>query len=155
MAKSDMFLSIETKRAGKVKGGSGDAGFEGQIEVVAWSWGMKSPSALGTASAMGKRSFSELRITKGVDPATTALMGILATNDGIKKAVLSVRTAAGVPHPFFTITIERGRISSHEVGSDDGLNLTETVSMAFEKVTVDYNGPKAGGMSFSDEVLAP
>jgi type VI secretion system secreted protein Hcp len=77
----------------------------------------------------------------------------------IKKAVLTIRKAGGVQIAFMAITLERARITSYDVGCEDGPALEEEISIAFEKIEVTYyaqdeKGGKKGGSSFSDEVLA-
>ncbi len=159
MANGDMFLSVDGQKTGAVKGGSVDTKYAGQIDVLGFSWGMKAPSSVGSNSAKGRRTLLELRITKAVDSASTALMSVMSTNELIKKAVLTVRKAGGVQIDFFTITIERARITSLEVGAQGSPEMTEEVFMAFEKITVEYYGQDAkggrkGGSTFSDEVMS-
>jgi type VI secretion system secreted protein Hcp len=85
----------------------------------------------------------------------------MRNNDLIKEAVLTVRKAGGTPHEFFKISIENGRITSLEVDTagftSTGL-LTERLSLAFQKIRVEYT-PQAGtgsaasgGMLFSAEI---
>jgi type VI secretion system secreted protein Hcp len=159
MAKSDMFLSIDGQKTGTVNGGSTEKGFERQIHVSGWSWGMKSPTVMGGTAARGRRTLSELRIKKAVDTASTALMSILSSNETIKKAVLTIRKAGGVQIDFLTITLERARINAYDVGCDNGPEFNEEISIVFEKIEITYHaqdekGGKKGGSTFQDEVLA-
>jgi type VI secretion system secreted protein Hcp len=159
MAKSDMFLSVESQRAGAIKGESTEKGFENQILVSGWSWGMKVPAVLGGSSARGRRTLAELRIIKAVDTASTSLMSVMVTNDLIKKAVLTVRKAGGVQIGYFSMTLERARITAYDVGCEDGPELNEEISIAFEKIEISYHaqdekGIKRGAHIFNDEVLA-
>lgn len=159
MANGDMFLSVDGQRTGAIKGGSVDTKRAGEIDVLGFSWGMKAPSSVGGTSAIGRRTLLELRITKGVDSASTALMSVLSTNEMIKKAVLTVRKAGGEQIDYFSITIERARLTSLGVGAQGSPEINEEVSFAFEKITVDYFGQDAkggrkGGSTFSDEVTS-
>jgi type VI secretion system secreted protein Hcp len=159
MASGDMFLSVDGQKTGAIKGGSIDTKRTGEIDVLGFSWGMKAPSSVGGVSAKGRRTLLELRIRKGVDSASTALMSVMSTNELIKKAILTVRKAGGEQIDYFSITVERGRITSLEVGAQDSPVLTEEFSIAFEKITVDYFGQDAkggrkGGSSFLDEVVS-
>lgn len=159
MASGDMFLSVDGQKTGLIKGGSIDTKRVGEIDVLGFSWGMKAPSSVGGVSAKGRRTLLELRIRKGVDSASTALMSVMSTNELIKKAILTVRKAGGEQIDYFSITVERGRITSLEVGAQDSPVLTEEFSIAFEKITVDYFGQDAkggrkGGSSFVDEVMS-
>ena len=159
MANGDMFLSVDGRKTGVIKGGSIDTKRAGEIDVLGFSWGMKAPSAVGGISATGRRTLLELRIRKGVDSASTALMSVMSTNELIKKAVLTVRKAGGEQIDYFSITIERGRITSLEVSAQDSPKVTEELSIAFEKIAVEYfeqdaKGGRKGGSTFSDEVMS-
>jgi type VI secretion system secreted protein Hcp len=157
MAKGDMFLLIDGQKTGAIKGESADKVYTGQIDVLGWSWGMSSSTAIGGASSGVKTSLSELRIVKAVDAATTPLMSVMRSGEIIKKGVLTVRKAGGTQIDYFTITIERGRITAIEVASQDGPDLTEQMSIAFEKIEVQYfaqddKGARKGGSTFSAQV---
>ncbi len=162
MAQADMFLKLESKRAGAVKGESSAPGHVGEIEVRAWSWGMQSASGIGGASPTAMSSLSELRITKNVDSATTALMSVMRNNDEIKKALLTVRKVGGVEAvDFFTISIENGRITAIDVGTaaPDSPALVEQVSISFERIEVTHMvqavaGGKTGRSSFETRVTS-
>jgi type VI secretion system secreted protein Hcp len=157
MAKGDMLLQIEGQKTGAIKGESVDSTYPGQIDVVGWSWGMSSSHALGGAGAGAKTSLSELRISKLVDSASTPLMSVMRSGELIKKAVLTVRKAGGVQVAYFTLTIERGRITSYELGTPSGPEIGEQLSIAFEKIEVQYfaqddKGARKGGSTFNTEV---
>ncbi len=157
MAKGDMLLLVEGQRTGVIKGESFDKVRPGEIEVNGWSWGMTTGSAMGGAGSGLKTSLSELKITKVVDKASTALMSVMRTNEVIKRAVLTVRKGGGVQVDYFRLTIERGRITSLELGSPSGPELTEQLSIAFEKIEVEYfeqddKGGRKGGSAFETEV---
>ncbi len=159
MAKGDMFLLVDGQKTGPIKGESTDKTYPGQIDVLGWSWGMSSSNAMGGASASAKAALSELRITKSVDAATTALMSVMRSNEVIKKAVLTVRKAGGTQIDYFTLTIEKGRITALDVTSDPagGPDLLEQMSIAFEKIEVQYyaqddKGARKGGSTFTTQV---
>ena len=84
--KSDVFLRIQTRRAGLIKGESVDPKHLDEIQVSSWHWGLSSPTAIGTTHATGRRSYTGLTINKFIDASTTALMSVLATNDEVKEA---------------------------------------------------------------------
>lgn len=161
MAKSDMFLRVESARAGRVSGESRDPGHTDEIDLESWSWGMSTPTGVGGAST-GRTTIESLNVVKRADKASTALMSMLRTNDVVKKAVLSVRKASGgTPIDYFIVTIERGRVCGYRVDSgvsEEGAPvLFETVQFSFQAITVDYHaqtakGLKAGGSSFSADL---
>ena len=164
MAQGDMFLMIQAA-TGVIKGEAQDEAqdkkHKDEIDVTDWSWGMQAKTALSGAGASPKATLNELRIVKSVDSASTALMSAMRNNEQIKKAVLTVRKAGGMPHEFFKISIQKGRITSLEVDTTSFTStgrLTETLSLAFQKISVEYSpqGPRGfaggGSMLFDAEI---
>lgn len=156
---ADVFLSVQTKRAGKLKGESHAADHKDDIVVHGWNWGVFSPSALGSSQATGRRSYKHLVVTKRIDTATTALMSVLATNDEVKEAKLSMRKAGEGQRAFFTITLSEARITALDIECGEDGDAIERVSFSFNKIQVDYErqqatGQRGGGTSFQDEILA-
>ena len=156
--KSDILLHVQTKRAGKLKGESKVAGHADDIEVLSWMWSLSGSSAVGSAQAQARRSYSALTVVKSIDVATTALMSALATNDEVKEARLTMRKSGGDPLDYFTIKLAGARIEqvTHEV-SETG-QARERVDIVFTKVDVEYKRQDASGrlmtnVSFSDEIL--
>ena len=154
-----MFLSVTGARAGPITGESQDSKHKNEIEVLAWSWGMQGKPSLGGGGASGKSTIRELRVTKRVDKASTALMSALRTNEPIKVATLTIRKVGKAPLEYLTIKIEDGRVMSLEIEAGDASNapaLLERVNFSFNKITVDYtpqgpDGNPLGGTSFMDE----
>jgi type VI secretion system secreted protein Hcp len=140
---ADAYLRLTAKRAGRIKGEARAPDHADDIEVRAWNWSVQATSAIGTVTAVARRSYSALTVHKQVDCATTALMSALASNDEIKEAVLSCRKSGGDPFDFLVIKLAGARITqvAHAVGDDAG----ETVTLSFNKVTVEYRSQLAGG----------
>jgi type VI secretion system secreted protein Hcp len=156
----DMFLKVKGAIGGLIKGESQDDSHKGEIDVLAWSWGMESPRDLaGGSAAVGRSTVRELRITKRVDSASTALMGALRKNETVKEAVLTLRKAGATPHEYLKVTIEDGRITALNIDAGDrtgSADAIENVTFAFNKVTVVYcgqgqDGRSLGAMSFVDQ----
>lgn len=155
---SDIYLHLQTKRAGKAKGEAVASGHEGDICVRSWNWGAMASSAIGATQATARRSYKCLTLVKGFDTASTALLSALATNDEIKEAKLTVRKAGSEQIDYFTITLHGARVASvDQATSEEGLDI-ETVTLLFTKVTEEYRpqtstGAKGGAFVFQDEVL--
>jgi type VI secretion system secreted protein Hcp len=156
----DMFLAVKGSKAGKIKGESHDATkHKDEIEVLAWSWGMQGRSDLATGLASGKATMRELRITKRVDRASTALMSALRHNELITEATLTLRKIGKTPLEYLTIKIENGRVTAIDLEAGDVSGspaLVERVAFSFNKITVDYtpqgeDGSPQGSTSFADE----
>jgi type VI secretion system secreted protein Hcp len=93
----EMFLKLSG-----IEGESYDAKHKGEIDVLAWSWGMSNSGTThtGGGGGAGKVNFQDLSFTKWVDLATTPLMLATAKGKHITKATLVVRKA-GRAAPIF------------------------------------------------------
>lgn len=155
---SDIFLHLQTKRAGKAKGEVVVSGHEGDICVTSWSWGVAATSAIGATQSTARRSYKGLTIVKQIDTATTALMAALATNDEVKEAKLTMRKAGAEQIDYFTITLNGARVASIDHATNAQGDTSEIVTLLFTKLAVEYRpqtstGAKGGSFVFQDEVL--
>jgi type VI secretion system secreted protein Hcp len=157
-AASDIFLSVTTKRAGKLKGESTTAGHQGETGLFSWGWGVSASTAIGSTAATARRVYKHLVFTKGIDATSTGLLSALVTNDEVKEAKLTMRKAGGDALDYFTMTLSEARVVALDIEiSSDGLPL-ERVAIAFNKVEVEYQQQQGGGLGsgafvFSDEVM--
>jgi type VI secretion system secreted protein Hcp len=157
MAIGDMFLKVETSRQGVVKGESSDEKHKTEIDVVSWSWGMRANSDMSGAGASSKATLDELRVTKKIDSATTALMASMRSNELIKKATLTVRKAGGDPLEYLKITLQSARITDLSVETQNA-EVVERLSFSFQKINVEYvpqgaDGQARGSMMFDAEIV--
>jgi type VI secretion system secreted protein Hcp len=155
---SDIFLHVQTKRAGKIKGEAAAPDHEHDIVIASWNWGLSAGSALGSGKATARRSYKHLTVFKGIDSASTSLMSALATNDEVKEARLAMRKAGEEQIDFFTIILGGARVSAIEIEVDANGTPVERVEFAFTKVEVDYRRQEGSGQSgatssFMDELL--
>jgi type VI secretion system secreted protein Hcp len=139
----DVYLSVQTKRAGKLKGESRVAPHADDIIVHGWSWGVSASSALGSSQATGRRTYKNLVVLKRE----------------VKEAKLSMRKAGEGQRDFFTITLSQARVASLDLECGENGEAIERVTFAFNKVQVDYelqqaSGQRGGGTSFQDEILS-
>jgi type VI secretion system secreted protein Hcp len=159
MAQSDMFLKIDGNRQGAIKGEAQDAAHRDEIDVLGWHWGMEGNQVHGQDST--KVSVHELRVSKQVDKASTALLSALRSNEVIKKAVLTVRKAGKDKLEYYTVTMERGRITAVKQVCGESAEpsfLKEEVGIAFSKFKIEYtpqgaDGQKRGSTGFEMDIL--
>ncbi len=156
---ADMFLHVQAKRAGKIKGEATTEGHVDDIEVRSWSWGVSSAAAIGSTQATSKRQYKHLTIVKGIDSASTSLLAALATNDEIKEATLTLRKAGGDALDYYVMTLGQARIVAIDIGVDEQARTTETVALAYTRIEIEYKRQQATGISgasssFSDEVMS-
>ena len=140
----DVFLKIDG-----CDGESVDNVHAGEIDVLAWDWGMSQSGTthVGTGSGSGKVAVRDLTITKYVDKATPNLMKTCCNGTHYPEALLTVRKAGGgAPVEYYTLKMYPVMITNIESGgSGDQDRLTETVTLNFGKMEVDYTPQKDDG----------
>jgi len=149
----DMFLKITGE---EVKGESKDSKHGGEIDVLAWSWGMTQSGSfhVGGGGGAGKVNIQDISITKYIDAATPNLMKACAAGTHFGNALLTVRKAGGEQEEYLTIAMEKVLVSSVSTGGSGGEDrLTENVTLNFAKVHTTYKtqedvGSLAGGIEF-------
>jgi len=146
----DMFINM----GAKIKGESRDKvqGPKGDIDILAWSWGMSQSgsSYTGGGGGAGKANFQDISFTKYIDAASQALMGSLAKGAHIDKCVLLVRKAGEGQQKYIEITMEEVLVTSISTGGSGGEDrLTENVTLNFAKVAFDYFKQDAKGATAS------
>lgn len=156
---ADMFLHVQAKRAGKIKGEASTSDHVDDIEVRSWTWGVSSAAAVGSTEATAKRQYRHLTIVKGIDSASTSLLAALATNDEIKEATLTLRKAGGEALDYYVMTLGQARIVAIDIAVDDQGRPTETVSFAYTRIEIEYKRQQATGIggastSFTDDVAS-
>lgn len=132
----DMFIKI-----GDIKGESKDSKHSGEIDVLAWSWGLSQTGSAhqGSGAGSGKVNIQDLSLTKFVDSSSTAVMLAACKGTHIKQAMLSVRKAGDSPLEYMKITLDDVIITGYNTGGAGGEErLTENVSLNFGKFKVEY-----------------
>jgi type VI secretion system secreted protein Hcp len=140
----DMFLKFE----GKIEGESQDAKHKGEIDVLAWSWGVSNSGSFhtGGGGGAGKANFQDISITKWVDKATNVLLLFCANGGHFSKARLTVRKAGETPLEYITIDMTKVLITSVSTGGSGGEDrLTENVTLNFAEVALNYVAQKDDG----------
>lgn len=154
---SDIFLAVQTRRAGKIKGEAVSPGHEDEIVVQGWNWGVSASATAGGTQTTARRVYKGLTVVKAIDSSTTALMSALASNDEVKEAKLTMRKPGSEQIGFFFVTLKSARVASLEHATDAQGNTLETVTFLFAKVEVEYRpqsttGGRGASFSFSDDI---
>ena len=139
----DMFLKLEG-----VDGESVDSAHKGEIDVLAWSWGVSQSGTMhmGGGGGSGKASFQDVSVTKYVDVGSPTLMLYCANGKHIPKGTIIVRKAGEKPLEYIKIDMEDIIVSSVSTGGSGGEDrLTENVTLNFAKVKVEYTSQKKDG----------
>jgi type VI secretion system secreted protein Hcp len=157
-AGADVFLHVQTKRAGKIKGEVSTSDHADDIQVHGWTWGAAAGSAIGATAATVRRQYKHLLITKAIDSASTGLLSALATNDEVKEAKLCMRKAGGEALDYYTMTLNNARVVAVDVNVDAEGHPVETVAFSFTKIEIEYKrqdsaGISAGAFTFNDDAV--
>lgn len=144
----DTFLKL-----GTLKGESQVKGFEDQIQVLAWSWGMSQSGTThhGTGGGAGKVNVQDLSFTHYVDSSSPSLMLACCKGTHYDDATLTMRKAGGDPLPYMTIKLKEIIITSVSGGGSGGEDQqTENITLNFAAFEVSYQpqdnkGAKKGG----------
>ncbi len=138
MSSGDCFMTIES-----VAGEAQDTDFPGSIEVLGWDWGMEMAASTGRAD-VGTNARADVKVftfAHRYDAASPALMTHCIHNKPLKMATLTMRRAAGdlKGQKYLIIVFKQLRVADLKmVHSLEHVRPLETVSLAFEEVTVDY-----------------
>jgi type VI secretion system secreted protein Hcp len=139
----DMFMAIDD-----LKGESVDKAKAGQIDVLAWSWGVSNSGSAhtGGGAGAGKANVQDLSFTKYVDKSTPDLLLASCNGKHFGKATLIIRKAGEKPLEYLTVTMTEVLITSVSTGGSGGEDrLTENVTLNFAAVKVDYVEQAKGG----------
>lgn len=133
----DIFLKVDG-----IPGESVDDKHKGEIDVHSWSWGLSQSgthaSAVGMGGGAGKVNHQDITFTKQVDKSSSKLMLACCTGQHIKQADLAVRKAGGKQQEYLKIKFENVLVSSYQTGSAGDDVVTESISLNFAKVKIEY-----------------
>lgn len=121
---------------------------EGEIDVLAWSWGMSQSGTMhtGGGGGSGKVNVSDISITKYVDKSTPALMRSCCNGEHFDNAALIVRKAGKEPLDYLSVLMEKVLVTSVSSGGSGGEDLlTENVTLNFAKFECKYVPQKEDG----------
>jgi type VI secretion system secreted protein Hcp len=143
----DTFLKL-----GSIKGESVVKGFEDQIQILSWSWGMTQTGTThqGSGGGAGKVDVHDLTFTHTVDAASPTIALTCCKGTHIDSATVTMRKAGGTALDYVTITLTDVIVTSLQVGHGGGDQLQETVGLNFSKFKYSYQpqdnkGAKKGG----------
>ena len=132
----DMFIKLDG-----IKGESRDAKHKGEIDVLAWSWGLSNSGTLhqGGGGGAGKANFQDISFTKYVDAGSADLALSCANGKHLKSAKLIVRKAGENPLEYIIIELGETLVTSLSTGGSGGEDrLTENVTLNFEEIHFTY-----------------
>jgi type VI secretion system secreted protein Hcp len=139
---SDIFAKI-----GDIKGESLDAKHKDEIEILSFSWGVTNSgsAAAGSGAGSGKATFQDLVVVHNIDKASPDLMRACATGTHLKEATITHRKAGKGQQEFLVVKMNDVIITGVTHGNATGQQSSETVSLAFAKVDLEYKPQKPDG----------
>lgn len=147
----DILLKIEG-----VEGESVIQGHEGEIDILAWSWGMSQAGTMhhGMGGGAGKVDIQDISFTKYIDKSSPNLMRACCNGEHFVEAVLLVRKAGKDPLDYMKITMSPVLVTSVSTGGSGGEDrLTENVSLNFAKMSIGYTPQKPDGSGEAEITL--
>jgi type VI secretion system secreted protein Hcp len=142
-AANDMFLKLDG-----IKGESMDNKHKGEIDVLAWSWGIATPVATRetTGAGAGKVVIHDIVISKRMDTSSPKLLLAASSGQHIKEVTLVVRKAGREQQEFLTIKLQDVLISSFTAHATQQADIPlEEVKLNFARVEVTYKQAMPNG----------
>lgn len=139
----DMFLKLEG-----IPGESKDKQKKGEIDVLAWSWGLSQTGTthMGGGGGAGKANFQDISVTSYYEKSTPKLMSFCAGGDHIPSGVLTVRKAGGKQEETIIYTLTDILVTSVSTGGSGGEDrLTVNFTLNFAKIETEYKEQKQDG----------
>jgi type VI secretion system secreted protein Hcp len=137
----DAFLKL-----GTIEGDSQVKGFEDQIRIESFHWGVANASSgtIGGGSAGGVASRQDFVFTAGSSKASPELFGASVTGEHIKEGLLTLRSAGGQQTNFSTIKLSDVTVAAYDqAGSDDGSGPMDEFALRYAKLEFTYDGVKS------------
>lgn len=135
-----------------VDGESTDDRHKGEIEVLAWSFGVTNAGAghggvggVGGGGGTGRATFSDLAVTKSVDKATPVLLRLATTGQHLRTGTLTCRTTGKDPNEFLVIVLEDVAVTSFLLADTAEDRPVENVGLAFGRIHVTQHGQAPDG----------
>jgi type VI secretion system secreted protein Hcp len=138
---TDIFAKL-----GDIKGESTDSKHKEEIEVHSFSWGVTSTAGIGAGGGgAGKATFQDLTIVHQIDKASPALLSACATGKHLKEAIITHRKAGKQQQEYLIVKMNDVIVTGVSHGGTAGQPYSESVSLAFAKVELEYKPQKADG----------
>lgn len=137
----DMFLKLNG-----ISGESKDRAHVNEIDVLAWSWGESSGTALTKKGLVPTACIHDLSLTKYIDAASPELIMRTINGQVIVDAKLTVRKAGETPLEFLVLSMTNVTVKSYSTGGSGGEDrLTENVTLRFGRMVGTYKKQDATG----------
>lgn len=130
-----------TLRLDDIAGESKKDGYEAEIDVTSWSFGMSQSGTWHTGGGGGGGivNMQDITLTKLIDASSCDLMARCCDGSHIPTGTLTVAKVGGSNLDYYVINLEKIIISSVQTaGTAGGDDVVETVSLNFAIVKIKY-----------------
>jgi type VI secretion system secreted protein Hcp len=134
-----------------IPGDSTAKGFEKQIEVLSFSWGVTNQVVTGGGGggSTGRASFQDLHFTQKTQSSSPKLLGACASGQHIKEATITfLKKGTDNPQAFLQIKMTDVLVSSFQTAGAEGSDNdvpTDEVSLNFAKFEYDFTSQNPDG----------
>lgn len=149
MEYAEIYMKLTRSGSDVVQGDTLATGFEGQIELSEWSWGIELDSSSDMAeSRKGRRSEPKaFAFSKPVDRSSTALMAGLKNGETFDEAVITMvdRTRR---QTMVRVTLRKVRVMSYDLDVETGdgeVELEEDWEAVYNEIQIDHKGMSDAG----------
>lgn len=148
-----MAFNAYLKFTPEVKGEAEAKGFENQIEILSFSWGLSNPTTvqLGSGgSSGGKADFGAFNVMTKTSLASGSLFQACASGKHYDKAeVVLNKSTGGDPLKYLTIKFDEVFVNSFQWAGSTGGDDTpmESISFTYAKCEFTYQQQDAKGLS--------
>ena len=126
-----------------IRGESTDPDHDGEVQLLSWSHSFNQPTRATRAdsAAVEQASHSDFTFSKYLDTATDELLGHCWSGKPIGRAEMTCYRADGdnAALLYLTVVMEDVIVSNVSIGGGPGDLPTETISLAYAKVTYIYH----------------
>jgi type VI secretion system secreted protein Hcp len=130
----DYFLKLDG-----IPGESLDAKHKGEIDVLAFSWGVsQAKAASGGGGGAGKAVLDDLLVVAHTSKASPLLWLACASGKHMKSAVLTCRRAGKSPVEFLKLTLTDVLVASYELDGSDEEPPLDQIGLAYAKIVTEY-----------------
>ncbi len=140
-----------------IQGESRVEGFEDQVEVLSWDWGVLTSGGgrpgSGAGASAGRAEVRALAFVHQVDAASTGLLQACVRGSHVRRAVLRVVALGERPRTVLTVTLEDVTVTS--VGlAGAGEGTVESVTLSGRGFEVRYVEQAADGSAGTPHEVA-
>jgi type VI secretion system secreted protein Hcp len=140
-----MAIELFLKLTG-IDGESTDAKHKGEIDVLAWSWGLSHEVASTGGGATGRTKIESVSIQKLVDLASPLLLSASAQSKSISDGMLTTRKAGKGGGEFLLFKMTNVVVTSVNVAASETTDApTESVNLSFSKLEFTYRATNPNG----------